>query len=89
MIQVRTLLRTVLKYWSSAMPSARAYAIEVQGNSAGIVVANANHFIFYAADWAFGTLDRKPFRTPAHAERAARDVLLRRAGEPSRPAFQS
>jgi len=66
------------------MSSANAYAIEVQGNSAGIVVANANHFIFYAADWAFGALDRKPFRSPAHAERAARDVLLRRDGEASR-----
>ena len=65
------------------MSSANAYAIEVQGNSAGIVVASANHFIFYAADWAFETLDRKTFRSPAHAERAARDVLLRRAGEPS------
>ena len=76
------------------MSSANAYAIEVQGNSAGIVVASANHFIFYAADWAFGALDRKPFRSPAHAERAARDVLLRRAGdasrgEPSKPTFLS
>jgi hypothetical protein len=81
------------------MSSANAYAIEVQGNSAGIVVASANHFIFYAADWAFGSLDRKPFRSPAHAERAARDVLLRRAseassgeasrGEQSRPNFLS
>jgi hypothetical protein len=71
------------------MSSANAYAIEVQGNSAGIVVANANHFIFYAADWAFGTLDRKTFRSPAHAERAARDVLLRRAGEPSGRALAS
>jgi hypothetical protein len=71
------------------MSSTNAYAIEVQGNSAGIVVANANHFIFYAADWAFGALDRKPFRSPAHAERAARDVLLRRSGEASKPTFLS
>ena len=71
------------------MSSSQAYAIEVQGNSAGIVVANAGHFIFYAADWAFGPLHRKPFRSPAHAERAARDVLLRRTGEPSRPNFLS
>jgi hypothetical protein len=71
------------------MSSAHAYAIEVQGNSAGIVVANANHFIFYAADWAFGTLDRKTFRSPAHAERAARDILLRRTGEPPARALLS
>ena len=71
------------------MSSAHAYAIEVQGNSAGIVVANANHFIFYAADWTFGTLDRKTFRSPAHAERAARDVLLRRANEPPARALLS
>ena len=66
------------------MSSANPYAIEVQGNSAGgIVVASANHFHVYAAIWAFGSLDRKPFRSPAHAERAASDVLLRRASEAS------
>jgi hypothetical protein len=71
------------------MSSSQAYAIEVQGNSAGIVVANAGHFIFYAADWAFGPLDRKPFRSPAHAERAARDIVRRRSSEPTRQSFLS
>jgi len=71
------------------MSSSQAYAIEVQGNSAGIVVANAGHFIFYAADWAFGPLDRKPFRSPAHAERAARDIVRRRSFEPTRQPFLS
>ncbi|EWY39836.1 hypothetical protein N825_04870 [Skermanella stibiiresistens SB22] len=60
------------------MTSARAYAIEVQGDQAGVVVAEANRYIFFAADWAYGALDRKSFRSPAHAERAARDVIQRR-----------
>jgi len=50
------------------------------------VVANAGHFIFYASDWAFGPLDRKPFRSPAHAERAARGILRRRSSGPARHA---
>ena len=65
------------------MTFARAYAIEVQGNQAGVVVADANRFIFFAADGTFGTLDRKSFRSPAHAEQAARDVLQRRRSIPS------
>lgn len=68
------------------MTPARAYAIEVQGNQAGVVVADANRFIFFAADRAFGALDRKSFRSPAEAERAARDVLHRRRSIPSRGA---
>lgn len=53
------------------MTNANAYAIEVQGRSAGIVVADRGAFTFFVSDWAFRDLDRRVFRNVGQAERAA------------------
>jgi len=55
----------------SAMSHANAYAIEVQGRSAGIVVAERGGFTFFVSDWAFRDLDRRVFRNVGQAQRAA------------------
>ena len=61
---------------STAAPT--AYAIEVQGRSAGIVVAERGGFTFFVSDWAFKDLDRRTFRNIGQAERAARQVAQQR-----------
>ena len=53
------------------MSLAQAFAIEVHGRSAGIVVAESNGFMFFAADGAFRALDRRVFKHVGQAERAA------------------
>ncbi|MBF5094538.1 hypothetical protein F1643_08680 [Azospirillum sp. INR13] len=53
------------------MSHANAYAIEVQGRSAGIVVAERGGFTFFVSDWAFRDLDRRVFRNVGQAQRAA------------------
>ncbi|PWC43092.1 hypothetical protein [Azospirillum sp. TSO22-1] len=58
------------------MSQPHAYAIEVHGRSAGIVVAENRGFTFFASDWAFKDLDRRRFRHVGQAERAA-ELLLR------------
>ncbi|MEI7606845.1 MAG: hypothetical protein WCJ64_05635 [Rhodospirillaceae bacterium] len=63
------------------MTKAQAYAIEVQDRSAGIVVADREGFIFFAADAAFRSLDRKTFRHVGHAESAARRLMNCHQGE--------
>ncbi len=60
--------------------NAAAYAIEVQGRSAGIVVAERGGFTFFVSDWTFKDLDRRTFRNIGQAERAARQVIARRKG---------
>lgn len=60
------------------MTSTNAYAIEVQGRSAGIVVADRGGYTFFVSDWEFRDLDRRNFRSVPQAERAAaRLVALR------------
>ncbi|PWC33983.1 hypothetical protein [Azospirillum sp. TSO35-2] len=54
------------------MSQTNAYTIEVQGRSAGIVVAERGGFTFFTADWAFRDLDRRVFRNVGQAQRAAR-----------------
>jgi hypothetical protein len=56
------------------MPSVegRAYAIEINGKSAGIVIADRDGFTFFAADRDFRNLDRRVFRRIDQAERAVR-----------------
>ncbi len=56
------------------MSSTQAFAIEVLGRSAGIVVAEPGGFMFFAADGAFRALDRRVFKHVGQAEQAA--VLL-------------
>lgn len=60
------------------MTQNQAYAIEVSGRSAGIVVAERRGVTFFAADRAFQSLDRHTFRRVIEAERAARQVLATR-----------
>ncbi|MEI6559640.1 MAG: hypothetical protein WCO00_14650 [Rhodospirillaceae bacterium] len=52
------------------MSAAQAFAIEVQGRSAGIVVAEQGGFVFFAADGAFRSLDRRVFKHVGQAEQA-------------------
>ena len=60
------------------MSAPYAYAIEVQGRSAGIVVAGRGGFMFFAAERAFQSLERRVFQRVVHAETAARRLLLER-----------
>ena len=52
------------------MSSTQAYAIEVHGRSAGIVVADHGGFVFFSADGAFRALDRRVFKHVGQAEQA-------------------
>jgi hypothetical protein len=52
----------------------QAFAIEVHGHTAGIVVAERRGFTFFASDWAFKDLDRRTFRHVGQAERAAQHL---------------
>ena len=56
------------------MSSSQAFAIEVHGRSAGIVVADRGGFMFFAADGAFRALDRRVFKHVGQAERAAVEI---------------
>lgn len=64
------------------MSQSHAYAIEVQGRSAGIVVAERGGFTFFVSDWTFKDLDRRTFRNVGQAERAARQIITQRAPRP-------
>ena len=57
------------------MPESHAYAIEVQGRSAGIVIAARGGFMFFAAERAFQSLERRVFQQVRHAESAAHRLL--------------
>lgn len=57
------------------MSKTNAFAIEVHGRSAGIVVAEARGYTFFAADWTFKDLDRRTFRHVQQAERAAERII--------------
>ena len=62
------------------MTPSHAYAIEVQGRSAGIVVAERGGYTFFVSDWTFKDLDRQTFRNVGQAERAAHQLAARRTG---------
>lgn len=64
------------------MIRSNAFAIEVQGRSAGIVVARRGGFTFFTSDRAFKDLDGRFFRRVDQAERAVRRLL---GGEPPAP----
>ena len=53
------------------MSATQAFAIEVHGRSAGIVVSEPGGFVFFAADGAFRSLDRRVFKHVGQAEHAA------------------
>lgn len=61
------------------MDRSQAFAIEVHGRSAGIVVAERGGYTFFASDWTFKDLDRQVFRHVGQAERAAERVFAARA----------
>jgi hypothetical protein len=56
----------------------KAYVIEVSNQTAGIVVGDERGFRFFSSERAFDSLDGQQFRSPRHAERAARALLARR-----------
>lgn len=57
-----------------------AIIIEIRGLTAGIVARTPGGFAFYAATRPFYALEKQLFRSPRHAEKAARTLLdLRRA----------
>ena len=60
------------------MSSAQAYAIEVHGRSAGIVVAGQSGFTFFAAERLFSDLDGRVYRRVHQAEQAAVRLLAAR-----------
>ena len=55
------------------------YVIEVADEAAGIVARDRGGFRFHAASHAFRALDGREFRRPRDAERAARELVERRA----------
>jgi len=57
------------------MSSLQAFAIEVYGRSAGIVIAERSGFMFFASDTMFRQLDRRVFKHIGQAERAARQLV--------------
>lgn len=67
------------------MSSRQAYAIEVQGTAAGIVVAQPRGFQFFAADSRFHALDGRIFRRVDEAERAARALGVEAAADDRSP----
>ena len=50
---------------------AQSYIIEVSSRAAGIVVRNAEGYVFFAASRLFNSLDGQLFRNAREAERAA------------------
>lgn len=60
------------------MTQSQAFAIEVHGRSAGIVVGHDGDFTFFASDHSFRDLDRQVFRRVGQAERAAARVFAAR-----------
>lgn len=60
-----------------------ATIIEIRGLTAGIVARTPRGFAFYAATGPFCALERQLFRSPRHAEKAARDLLDRRRSAPA------
>jgi hypothetical protein len=49
----------------------QSYIIEVASQAAGIVVRNAEGYVFFAASRLFNSLDGRLFRNAREAERAA------------------
>ncbi|CAK0766371.1 Conjugal transfer protein TraA [Azospirillaceae bacterium] len=57
------------------MPTSHAFAIEIHGRPAGIVVSDPSGFVFFAAERTFYALERRVFKDVAHAQRAAQQTL--------------
>lgn len=65
-----------------------AFVIEVDGEPAGVVLAEAAGVRFFASDRAYWDLEGEVFRSARHAERAAARLQARRiaAGRANGPA---
>lgn len=57
---------------------ANAFVIEVGEEAVGLVVREGRRYRFISSSRWAGSLDRKSFRTPKDAERAALGVLMAR-----------
>ena len=57
---------------------AGAYVIEVDGEPAGVALAEAAGVRFFASDRAYWDLEGRVFRSARHAERAAASLQARR-----------
>jgi hypothetical protein len=53
----------------------KAYVIEIHDRTAGIITGDERGFRFFSSERAFDSLDGREFRSPRHAERAARALL--------------
>jgi hypothetical protein len=53
----------------------KAYVIEISDRTAGIITGDERGFRFFSSERAFDSLDGQQFRSPRHAERAARALL--------------
>jgi len=56
----------------------KAYVIEIHDRAAGIVTGDRRGFRFFSSERAFDSLEGREFRSPHHAERAARALLAGR-----------
>ncbi len=56
----------------------KAYIIEVQNKTAGIVARDAQGFRFFSSERMFDSLEGRQFRSARDAERAARALLSQR-----------
>lgn len=57
---------------------AGAFVIEVDGEPAGVVLAETSGVRFFASDRAYWDLEGRVFRSARHAERAAASLQARR-----------
>lgn len=53
----------------------KAYIIEIHDRTAGIITGDERGFRFFSSERTFDSLDGQQFRSPRHAERAARALL--------------
>jgi hypothetical protein len=68
-----------------------AYVIEVQGNTAGLIVRGPNEgdlYRFLPSSHAFNSLEALLFSSPLHAAKAAQDIARERP-ETIRPRMQT
>ncbi len=56
----------------------KAYIIEIQNRTAGIVARDKHGFRFFSSERIFDRLEGRQFRTARDAERAARALLSER-----------
>jgi hypothetical protein len=65
----------------------KAYIIEVQNRTAGIVARDPHGFKFFSSERIFDSLDGRQFRSAREAERAARAILSERDHVAGYPLF--